>query len=206
MANSPVEIYNSALSLVGQKPIISFSDGTRAANEGALKFPLVRDALLEQHEWSFATDRVELVKDAVSPAFGYANQFILPMTDMIRPLTFTERAQNRQGYDDIGRFEIEKDRLLTDRDEVFLRYIFRNEDVTQYSHAFVQALAAKTAMEISFAITGSQTVFANLASLADRYVRTARSIDAKVKGSRLPSVEMTDVRRLNRSSAGFGPW
>lgn len=199
MANSSIEIVNYSFSLIGQLPITAFGDGTRAANEANLKYPLVRDNLLRRHEWSFATKRKKLVKDAVDPEFGYVNQFILPMADMLRPLSFTERSQNRGIYDHPSRFEIEGDRLLTDRSEVFLRYVFRNENVTQYPADFVSALAAALAMEYSFAITGSQTVFTNLSALADRYLRTARSNDGKVKGSRLPSVEFTDVRRQSRS-------
>lgn len=199
MATSSIEIVNYSLSLIGQKAITSFDDGSRASNEANLKYPLVRDMLLRQHEYSFATKRLKLVKDAVQPAFGYTEQFIMPMSDFIRALSFTERAQNRGTYDHPGRFEIEGDRLLTDHSEVFLRYTFRNENVTQYPADFVSALAATLAMEYSFAITGSQAVFANLAALADRYIRRARSTDSKEKGSRLPSVEMTDIRRLNRS-------
>lgn len=178
---------------------MSLTEDNDPAREANLKFPLVRDAVLEQILPGFATTRVKLVKSATAPAFGFANAFLLP-TDMIYPLSIRERARGEVSYDDTSVGMEEGNTYVTDLSDIFLRYVKREENVTLYSSLFTSALASKLAMEYSFAITGSSTVFGNLAALADDFMRKARAKEARRKGARLPSVSFSDIRRQSRGT------
>lgn len=75
-----VEIVNLALSDCGQKPILSFDDGSPAAVQAKAKYAAIRDAVLECREWTFAKTRVQLAEDANAPLFGYTHQYVIPST------------------------------------------------------------------------------------------------------------------------------
>ena len=67
MANSKVEIANLALMHVGDNVIISFSDGTAAANTINTVYETVRDAVLRDHTWNFAIKQATPSLDATAP-------------------------------------------------------------------------------------------------------------------------------------------
>ncbi|WP_407160838.1 hypothetical protein [Bradyrhizobium sp. STM 3557] len=80
-AGTEVDAANLALSDLGQPPITSFSDNTARARACRVNFGTVRDALLQQHEWGFATAYARPAA-AVAPVGGwpgkFANRFLLP--------------------------------------------------------------------------------------------------------------------------------
>src|SRR5688572_8267905 len=110
MANSDTEICNIALGHLGEAPITSLNEDSKAAWACNLHYALTRDELLRGHRWNFAKDRVQLSELAEGPAFGWARQFQLP-ADCLRVLEFNDQ--------EIGdwiseEYEIEGRRLLTD--------------------------------------------------------------------------------------------
>lgn len=75
-----IDIINSGLADVGQSPINTLGDGTKASILAKAKYPILRDAVLAAREWTFAKDRIQLNRDAVAPAFGYSYRYIIPST------------------------------------------------------------------------------------------------------------------------------
>ena len=57
---SVIDICNKALDKLGQNPIISLTDGNKAANLCTRNWPLVRDQVLREHPWNFAMKRAIL--------------------------------------------------------------------------------------------------------------------------------------------------
>ena len=75
---SEVSICNQALSLVGAKSITSLDDDVNEAKLCKLNYAPVRDAVLAEHDWTFAT-RWETLAASANPAPGeFTNEFPLP--------------------------------------------------------------------------------------------------------------------------------
>ena len=78
MALNSIELCSSALIKLGADSISSFEDGTAEARVAARLYPLVRDAMLCAHPWSFATKKAELARLAGPPATDFAYAYQLP--------------------------------------------------------------------------------------------------------------------------------
>ena len=62
MALSSIELCSSALVKLGANGISSFEDGTAESRVASSLYPLIRDALLCAHPWSFATAQARLAR------------------------------------------------------------------------------------------------------------------------------------------------
>jgi hypothetical protein len=117
----------------------------------ATHYAPTRDAVLEAYEWSFAIGRATLDTPALpEPDWGMTNAFHLPHDNL--KVVWCGQSTNENEY---ARFDwrIEDDRLVTDQDLVYIRYIRRVEDATKYSPLFVLALAARMAFEMCISVT-----------------------------------------------------
>ena len=84
-----ITICNLALRAIGIKTIISFDDESNQAKDCKELFPILRDRVLRDHLWSFATIGFELsVLDEGSFDPEYLHVCALP-TDFIRMVRFT---------------------------------------------------------------------------------------------------------------------
>ena len=184
MATSIVEIVNSALSHLGEAPILTLNDDTVAAKESKLKWPLVRDSILREQEWGFAIDQQILIKDVTNPPFGFDVRFQLP-NECLRVLSITEEIQPfplGQG----PTYKLVKDRyLLTNEDPdggLPLTFISVVTDPTQYDANFVTLAALELALAMAYTLTGSNTNVDILERQAKSARKKARSRDAKERG------------------------
>ena len=57
---SPIQIVNRALALLGSSSIADLGEGTKKADIAGLSFPMVRDRVLDDADWTFATKRITL--------------------------------------------------------------------------------------------------------------------------------------------------
>ena len=169
MANSKVEIANLALMHVGDNVIISFSDGTAAANTINTVYETVRDAVLRDHTWNFAIKQATPSLDATAPIYGFNNRFDMP-TDLLRLIEI----ENNPKYKIEGRF------ILTDSNPINIKYVYKNETVTEYDSMFVQALAVRLAATIAERLTQSSTLAEELMGLYRLHLKDAKSVDAQV--------------------------
>lgn len=139
---SEVSIANLALSRQGQRANISSlnpPEGSSFAETMALFLPLVRDRLLQEHNWSWATKRSTLASTTVPAtmtAWEYA--FALPSDYLKAQRLLPEEATN----DDQGvAYKIESGVLYTNEPSPTLVYTFRQTDPTKWSPAFCNAAA-----------------------------------------------------------------
>ncbi len=187
-------ICNAALSKIGAKQIDNYGDVSETTTEALAcrnHYDITRDALLRSHYWRFATARVELTQDSSDPDFEYDNQFLLP-DDFMRLKSvfgnnFTATENTRFS------FAIEGNLLLTDDDEVFLRYIKKVTDVTEFDSLFVEVFILSLALKLVAELGGGapklqQVVQQELAVL----MRQVRTIDRQ---------ETNTIGRVNRR-----PW
>lgn len=141
---SEVDICNLALARLGDSATVSSispPEGSAQAEHCKRFYPIARDALLELHDWHFATRRKTLaaISGSWAPwAYAYA-----PPADCLRIVAILppESAET-----DAQPFERElgpvgEAVILTNQDEAVARYVAKVTDTTRFSPLFVDALA-----------------------------------------------------------------
>lgn len=151
--SSVVDICNLALSWLGANLITSLEDETTEASLCDANYDLMRDAVLEAADWTFAIKRARLVPLVEVPVFGQFNMFAVP-SDSLRVLTVSEDEDDRRRVE----WQIESGNILAHRPNAYARYIERVEDPLRYSPLFIHALAARIACDLAIPIVESRTL------------------------------------------------
>lgn len=175
MAESEVAICNIALGWLGGDLIISLNDPSVEAKLCKANYAPLRDAVLEEREWTFAVDRIEPSALSDIPIYGFDKQFQIP-SNVIRVLQVSRagedvtsgsisntgiRSSSRGGVGQGRETRIEWLRegeviVANDSERIFARILLRITDTTKFSPAFDQALAARIAMDIALPLTNSK--------------------------------------------------
>jgi hypothetical protein len=151
MATSEVQICNIALQMLGADPITALNEGSKRASLCKEFYEPARDATLRDHEWNFAQVRVLLVKEVATPAWGFDFQYQLP-TDpyclrVNEPYPMEAEWTVESDADGTGR------KLLSDTDNIGIRYTARVTDPNLYTPLFVMALSANLAAMMALPLT-----------------------------------------------------
>lgn len=145
---SDTGIANVALRLLKANRIVSLTDGSNNANAANDVFTEVRDDLLRAHNWNFATQRQKLAKSATAPVSGFDNAFPLP-SDWIRTVNVHDN-DAEAGPPPFYREEELDDGgvIVTDVDELWVRYVYRVTDANRMASDFRMAFAYALALAI----------------------------------------------------------
>ena len=177
---STVDICNRALQKLGHTKITSLDDDVKAARESQRAYALVRDAVFRDHPWNCLLARASLAALSETPAWGFANQYQLPV-DCLRVLE----------VDTDCVWRIEGRRILTDAGAPLnVVYVRQEDDPEQYDLLLVEALASRLAVELAESLTQSNTK----RELAERAY-----LEVLSQGRRADAQEGS-ARRLFRSS------
>lgn len=153
---SEVDISNLALAHLGDSATvasISPPDGSAQAEYCQRFFAVARDALLEMHDWGFATKRVALAQLSTNAASGWAYCYAQP-TDLVNAIAVLDPAAASDtsvgGVYMPQPFVLESaadgtDVIYTDQAGAVLRYVARVTDTTKFSPLFITTLAASLA-------------------------------------------------------------
>jgi len=181
---STVDIANFALNNLGASNITSLDENSKAARVVNQRYESVRDAVFRAHPWNCLINRASLAQETTTPAFGYTYQYALPTDPFcLRVLEFSNGTLSYP-QDNITNntggpvFVIEGRKLLTDEGTAQIKYIGRVTDTQLYDASLTEALAAKLAAEICYAITGSTSMVQIQTSLYEAKVNEARFNDA----------------------------
>lgn len=181
---STVDIANFALNIIGASNISSLDENSKPARLVNQRYEGVRDAVFRSHPWNCLIRRAELAQEVDTPAFGYSKQYALPTDPFcLRVLEFSNGSlsypQDNMFSNTGGPvFVIEGRKLLTDSGTARIKYIARVTDPNEYDAGLTEALAARLAMELAYAITGSTSVVQIATALYDEKMREARFVDA----------------------------
>ena len=167
---SELDICNMALGHLGDSATVASIDppeGSAQAEHCARFYPMVRDALLEMHDWSFASRRKRLAQ-LDNPISQWAYCYAAP-TDMVNPIAVldsnaqsdlasslpSDAPSDPWGYAQIQvpgaqvpqpyvveALEDGTEVVYTNQAGALLRYTARVTDPTRFSPLFVQTLAA----------------------------------------------------------------
>ncbi len=180
---SVVDIANYALNTLGATNISSLDENSKAARIIDQRYESVRDTVFRAHPWNCLLRRAELAKESTAPEFGYANQYALPTDPFcLRVLEFSNGTlsypQDNMTSNSGGPvFVIEGRKLLTDEGIAKIKYVGRVTDPQQYEANLTETMAAKLAMEIAYALTGSNSLVQLTAGLYDQKLKEARFVD-----------------------------
>jgi len=192
MAISPVEICNLALGWLGADLIISLNDNSVEAKLCKANYALLRDAVLEEREWTFAVKRLEPVELVDTPIYGYSKAFQIP-PEVIRVLqvslggepgheenSFRSTARGGTGMGRETRIDWsrEGDHILANNAaRIFMRCLIQVVDTNKFSPAFDQALAARMAMDLAIPITNSRSLQKDMAGMYADKIKLAAASD-----------------------------
>ena len=172
MTTSVVNIVNNALVKIGASNIISLTENSEAARAANLIYEQIRDSVIRDHRWNFATKRVQLAANSSGPAFGYVYSYALP-TDCLRVVQMEEKNMV---------YTIEGRNLLTDETPARIIYLARVEDPNEFDPMFVEALSARLAAELAVTIAESNSLFQNMMEMYRVKMADARSVDGQESG------------------------
>lgn len=168
---SVIDICNSALDKLGEKPIVSLDDGNKAANLCTRNWPLIRDQLLRDHPWNFAIKRTNLAPESTTPDWGYTAQFVLP-DDCLKVVEVKDMTSDEYAIENNGR-------ILANATVLYIRYVYRAEDPNDYDSQFIDAVSLRLAIQLCESLTQNTT---KKTELRDEYIEVlarTKSSDAQ---------------------------
>lgn len=164
-----VTICNMALMAAGIPPITSFEETNDNAKLCKTFYPVLRDRVLRDHNWSFATSYFDIQRSAEkSPDPEYPIVCLLP-GDLIRVLNLLDNSPFRR----IG------NKLLVTQFPVTLVYIKKVEDPNLFDPAFTEALQNLISSEIVLSASRDIQQAQYFRNEYERKLAIARSIDSQ---------------------------
>lgn len=171
-ALSQVRVANLALQKIGAQEIVSMDEDTRERRAISRCYTMLRDRELRAHNWNFSIKRAVLAPSSVVPAFEFAKAFPLP-SDCLRPLPPARDVdwtiENHNGSKHI---------LTNEGTVIYLRYVSRVIDETQFDPLFAEMLACKIAWHCCEEITQSNQKKADIEREYDKAKVDAKRINA----------------------------
>lgn len=173
MAQTLIDICNTALQRVGASSILSMSDNSAEARACSLAYDSNRRDELRKNDWNFAIARAILTPDFTAPAFDFLYQFTLP-PDCLRVLRSPTPALD---------WVIEGRKILTNSGTILrIRYVADIEDVSQFDSSFYSVLSASLAIDICEKLTQSNTKKQSLIKEYEEAIRMAKRVDCIESG------------------------
>lgn len=169
-----VELANQALFMLGQKSIISMTEDTEAARLCNGRIGYIVDSTLRAYPWNCAITRTSLARSTDAPAWGYSYKYALPTKPLcLRVLDIEERQDSGYQWKVEGRF------IVTDAPTCYIIYIAQITDVNEMDLLLREAISARLAADICYALTGSPPQQEAMWQMYEQKMRQAKSIDAQ---------------------------
>lgn len=173
MANSVIEICNSALTKIGAESIVSLDDQSKTAIACKERYESNKRAVLRMHSWNCAIGRSNTLSNLNNPPFGFTYAYELP-SDCLRVLDVNE------GDTD---YKVEGRQLLTDETTVELKYIKDVSDAAEFDELLAELIAMRLAWDICYKITQSSTLKTQLWEDFNKARPGAKTADAQEEPS-----------------------
>jgi len=177
MPFSETDLINNSLLEIGGTEIANRTDGSTNAIKADNRYDSLRDGLLADAHWKFATKLVKLASISVEPVFGFDTAFQLP-GDWIDTVGVYD---NDAGVGFVNWEEAEVDGsgvILTSAVDVFLKYIYKVTDPNRFSDLFRIALEYALARDLAIPVAQSRSLRADMKEEAEKALRRAKSHDS----------------------------
>jgi hypothetical protein len=195
-----VTISNQALSLLGEDDQLTDpEDDTHAARTIKAVWDVVREAVLREGEWNFATLRAELGSvHGIPPGDIHPYAYAYNMPDgWLRLVEVINPPMLRDSY------SLESNRILADvAGPIFIRYVRDVPETGQWDATFVNAFAHRLAYQIAERITGDRNRKADCWSGYRAAIGKATGADAVENPPTIPYEDDWITARWGGSSPG----
>ena len=175
---SQVQVCNSALLKVGTDIISDINEGARAAVICRTLFAYLQDEVMAASPWRFATRSVVLYPNGNTPPFTYTFAYDIPQ-DCLRLLSPDDDALIWK-VEDGGDWSNDEVQILSNESSLNMRYIFRQNDYSQWTSLFAETLAWRIAMELALSITRSIPMKQECEKSYKEALAQARAINAVI--------------------------
>lgn len=177
---SEVSICNKALLHLGEDPISSLTEASKAARLCNQLYADERDFVLRAHPWGFAERYVTLavLADVTPIGFDFAYQYpsnCIKARNIYQPVAGSAPINFRPvANDGLNRKEI-----WTSQEDAVLVYTVRITAVSLFDAAFIQALSYKLAAELAMPLTKDLKKFQAMIQVYAVYVSEGAKEDAE---------------------------
>lgn len=169
MATSDVDIVNQALTRLGQEPITTLTESSRAARAASRVYDHVRRETLADHPWNCAMKRTALAASATEPEWGYDYAYPLP-SDFLRLIRTDD-------MDD--EFRIEGRSILSNANTMQIVYLYDITNVQEMDYPFQSAFAARLAAQLAVPLTGDKALKQQMMQEYEIVLNNARFVDSQ---------------------------
>ena len=174
---SQTEVVNSAMRLIGAGRISSLTDGQPQSNAANDIYDDLLDDLLRSHPWNFATKRAALTQLTTAPTFGFDHAYTVP-ADWLRTVSVSQDSDGRTTAFYKEELVDNKRVLVTDADELYMRYVARIVDPNLWSADFRRAFISSLARDLAVPAAASNKLQDTHTKGARRDLSRAKSADA----------------------------
>ncbi len=158
MAMTDVQICNIALARLGSTlRIASLTDGTVQADQCSLVYETLRDQILADFPWTFATryGALTVKSTEIHPFYAYVYEMPADALRVLRVFAPDAAKTTREpfavfNYYDAGPPIIDAKRIATDIEDAQAEFIIRITDPTIFTPGFIDALAWRLAAALAF--------------------------------------------------------
>lgn len=182
---SEIDIINRALAKMGDQRITSRGDNVNRARIMDSLYDGVRDELLRECPWNFATQRDTLSADPTPPIYQWATAFAVPAD-----LLYMVSTEGNSAY------RLEGNQILSNQENSLnITYVRRVTDATEFDTGFAESLAAKLAYEAAQNITADTVLQDRLFRDYNLTLIRSKKTDGQEDDPRLPPVDDWEVSR-----------
>jgi hypothetical protein len=187
MADTKVSICSSALNLLGESAISSFTDDTDAARICAQLYDNVKDSLIAMYPWNFSKKKVALARLTSTPVSRWRYEYTMP-TDRVGD-AFAVYPNANIGVMPVTDYDVQAGKLLTDHPAIYLDYQYSPPESLMPAH-FRQLLIYAMAFNLAVPVTEQdtkaafwkETAFGSPSeNMRGGFFRTAANIDSRGK-------------------------
>lgn len=189
---SRTHICNLALNEIGEPPISDIDDISTPAARCKLVFDDIVDEVSSSKYWSKIKSRVELALLPDPPLYGYSFQFQLP-SDVLQVIEINN-IPTGPPFTNVERYVIENNKLLIDRNSVFITYTKKQTNPELWGIFLERAITLRLASGIAYIFTGSRIMAQELLSLYTAYSKESASMDSNQGSRRL--IRVTNLTRV----------
>jgi len=190
---SETSICNMSLAkLSASKTLVNVeTDTSFEANQCRIHYEQTRDSLLRSYWWRFASARVELVA-TTTPDFEWSNAFDLP-DDFLAMKSIYE---NRFSDENFRSYALEGKILLTNEDEMCIRYVKKVTDVSVFDSLFVEVFVLQLALKLTSIAGATPKIRESLKNDLKLLMPAVRALDGQETNTagRVESVAWNDAR------------
>jgi hypothetical protein len=199
MTITPVTICNRALDFLGHEDTIVALDNTKKAGRLFMRnYALARDLVVGAFPWNSATARDALPALTSTPAWGYEKQYQLPedclTVFMIEDEDITEIDHRIEG----------RKILCNLSAPLNILYARRVDDPGSLHPGLAEAISAKLAADIAYALTGSRSLANDMEVLFKAKRAEAYKVDSREGGQQRLTANDWTVARVQ--DPGGWPW